>query len=78
MNLYELKPSGNVKSFYGKAKILEEDGTKTLFSYGTPIMRLKDGYYERLWDGWSVTTGRHIKAFSGMNKREYLDLPLKH
>lgn len=28
------------------------------------------------WTEWSPTTGRHIRAFSGMNKKEYLALPV--
>ena len=28
----------------------------------------------RLWDGWSATTGRHIKAFCGLNKAAYMAL----
>lgn len=31
---------------------------------------------ERLWGGWSATTGRHIAAFCGMNKKEFTNLPL--
>lgn len=34
-----------------------------------------DGNIIRLWNGWSATTGRHISAFCGLNKKEYLELP---
>lgn len=27
-------------------------------------------------DGWSATTGRHIAAFCGMGKAEYIKLPV--
>ena len=27
-------------------------------------------------DNWSATTGRHIAAFCGLNKKEFLDLPI--
>ena len=55
-----------------------DDGSETLYSYGTPIIkRLTDGTLKKLWDGWSATTGRHIKAFCGLNKKQYLELEIK-
>ena len=70
---YELIPTDGRKSFYGKCYVeREDDGTETLFSYHTPILRRKpDGSLIRLWFGYSVTTGRHIRAFCGMNKKEF-------
>lgn len=51
---------------------------KTLFSYDTEIMRKNpDGTLVKLWDGWSATTGRHIKAFCGLSKKEYDELPIE-
>ena len=79
--MYELKPTNkqNQKSFYGKAFIMiDEDGTKKLYSYGTLIMTEDiNGNYTRLWDGWSQTTGKHIKAFSGLNKKEYENIKME-
>lgn len=74
--IVELKPTNGRKSFYGKATVkIDSDGTQTLFSYGTPIMkRNPDGTLIRLWDSWSHTTGCHIKAFCGLNKSEYENL----
>jgi hypothetical protein len=76
MRKYELIPTDGRKSFYGKAYvIIDEDGTETLYSYDTPIIRRhKDGTLERLWDGWSATTGRHISAFCGLNKKGFMEL----
>lgn len=76
MKEYELKPADGRKSFYGKAVVMVEDnGTETLFSYGTPILkRLVSGELVKLWDGWTATTGRHIKAFCGLSKAEYMSL----
>ena len=75
MKMYELKPIDGRKSFYGKALVIEEDGVETLYSYGTPIIRKnKNGSYDRLWFEWSATTGRHIMAFCGMNKKEFISL----
>lgn len=78
MTEYELKPVDGRKSFYGKAKVVVDDhGNKTLYSYGTPVLSLRKvgGTMCRLWRGWSYTTGRHVKAFAGLNKREYEALP---
>lgn len=76
MKRYELTPTDGRKSFYGKAVVIMEDnGTETLYSYGTPIIkRLVSGDLIKLWDGWSNTTGRHIKAFCGLNKAAYMEL----
>lgn len=69
---YEPKPIGR-KSFYGKAVVkVEDNGTETLYSYDTPVLRkLSDGTYQRLWNDWSATTGRHVIAFSGISKAEW-------
>lgn len=79
--IYELKPSHeqNQKSFYNKAYIkIDEDGTEFLYSYNTLILsRDINGNYTRYWDGWSQTTGRHIKAFSGLNKKEYENIKME-
>jgi hypothetical protein len=76
MKEYELKPTDGRKSFYGKAVVIVEDnGTETLYSYGTPIVkRLVSGELVKMWDGWTATTGRHIKAFCGLNKAAYMNL----
>lgn len=49
MKTYELRPGkfDRVKSFYGKARIIEKDS----------------GEFVRLWDGYSLTTMRHANAF---------------
>lgn len=76
MRTYELTPTDGRKSFYGKAVVIVEDnGTETLYSYNTPIIkRLVSGELVKLWSGWSVTTGRHIRAFCGLNKAAYMNL----
>lgn len=53
------------QSFYGKAQVAtESDGTETLYSYKTPVVRIVDGEVELLplWDS-SATTLRHVKEF---------------
>ena len=76
MRKYELIPNDGRKSFYGKAVVeVADDGSETLYSYGTPIAKkTAAGELVRLWDGWSATTGRHIKAFCGLNKAAYMAL----
>ncbi|MDD6560927.1 MAG: hypothetical protein PUF17_08150 [Lactimicrobium massiliense] len=78
-NIYDLKPVDGRKSFYGKATVtIADDGSQTLYSYHTPIVRKdSDGSLHRLYDGWSTTTGRHIYAFCGMHKKEFEALPLQ-
>ena len=73
---YELTPTDSRKSFYRKAIIeIADDGTETLYSYDTPIIkRTNTGELVKLWGGWSATTGRHIAAFCGLNKAEYMSL----
>ena len=61
------------KSFYKKAYVDEkDDGTKVLYSYGTPVCRIKDGKATLLrkgYLGWasSQTTLRHVKEFLKQN-----------
>ena len=76
MRKYELIPDDGRKSFYGKAVVeLADDGSETLYSYDTPIIKkTAAGELVRLWDGWSATTGKHIKAFCGLNKAAYMAL----
>lgn len=56
--------------------VIDDDGTEHLISYNTEILR-KDtkGNITRVWTGWSQTTGKHIKAYCGLNKAGYDKLP---
>lgn len=76
MRTYKLTPNDSRKSFYGKAKVVIDEQGETLFSYDTAILRRdSNGNLTRLWfEGWTATTGRHIAAFCGLNKREFLSL----
>lgn len=77
MKKYELSPIDRRKSFYGKAYVLEQDGAEVLYSYNTKILtRKQDGTMIRNWDDWSLTTGRHVKAFCGLDKAGFLAVPL--
>ena len=71
---YELNPVDGRKSFYGKCYVEEDTdtGDKTLYSYNTKIITKKsNGELIKYWDDWSSTTGRHIKAFCGLDKKGY-------
>ena len=64
MRRYELTPTNGRKSFYHKAEVIEQDnGTIELKSYDTIVARIRNGNFERLWSGYSVTTMNHINAF---------------
>ena len=76
MKMYDLIPDNGRKSFYGKAKVvIDDNGNETLYSYDTPIIKRDiNGKLTKLWSGWSNTTGAHIKAFCGLDKKAYINL----
>lgn len=64
MREFELIPTNNRKSFYGKAGVIERDnGDIELRSYNTIVARIRNGKFERLWNGYSATTMNHINSF---------------
>lgn len=64
MKKFELKPVDGRKSFYNKAEAIELDsGDIILRSYDTIVARIHNGKFERLWNGYSATTMRHVNAF---------------
>lgn len=73
----ELKTNGLQKSFYGKAFVwICSDRSEILQSYNTKVLKRKaDGTLVRLWGGYSRTTGRHIRVYCALNKKEYMSLP---
>ena len=79
--IYELTPAAEQSqgSFYGKAKVvIEDDGTEVLYSYDTAIIkRLPDGTLVRLYDDYTMTTGKHIKAFCGLDKKAFTKMPVE-
>lgn len=77
MTRYDLKPTEEqrVKNFYGKAYVEVEPNKETLYSYNTKIIsRDSRGALTKYWDDWSATTGRHIKAFCDLDKKQYEEL----
>ena len=65
MRIVELEPVDGRKSFYGKAKAYIDDNTGVveLKSYDTIVARIEGGNFYRLWNDYSATTMRHIRAF---------------
>lgn len=65
--IFDLPVCGNdrAKSFYGKAKVIEKDnGEKVLQSYNTEVCKIRsNGEFVRMWEGYSVTTMRHVNSF---------------
>lgn len=70
MTIYNLEPRfDSHKSFYGKAKVgIDDNGNKTLYSYGTPVVKIRNGMVT-LGDYalCSATTTRHTKDFLKQN-----------
>lgn len=63
MKLFEL-PTISGRSFSHKVIVIEKDnGDIELMSYYTIVCRIRNGKFEKLWDGYSATTMRHINAF---------------
>lgn len=56
----------NANSFYGKARVTNENGTITLISYTTKVAQIKDGK-ATVFNTHSQTTLRHIKEFLKQN-----------
>lgn len=69
-------PEQNQKSFYGKARVqVNDNGTQDLFSYNTLICtKNPDGSITKHYEDWTQTTGKHIRAFCGLNKKQYSEL----
>lgn len=65
MRKFDLPAMGDrAKSFYGKATVIELDnGDIELESYNTIVCRIRNRKFEKLWDGYSTTTMRHINSF---------------
>ena len=79
--MYELipRPEQGQESFYGRAKvIILPDDTEQLYSYDKLICENHNGQIIRRWPDnkkLSMTTAKHIKAFCGMTRKEFLAIP---
>ena len=75
----DLKPVfENVKSYYGKARVYENDRGKELVSYATTVAKVIDGVAYRGYGApQSATTARHMREFfqqEGFDKMMMNDL----
>lgn len=67
MKIYELLPTNERKSFYGKAKVIEYGDEKFLQSYNTIVCKIdKNGKFVKMWNGYSATTMAHINSFADL------------
>jgi hypothetical protein len=73
---YDMRPQYDTRqSFYGKARVDDNNGELTLYSYNTPVAKISNGKVELLpkWD-FSSTTLRHTKEFLKQNGFEATSL----
>ena len=64
--VFDLPCLDSRKSFYGKAKIIEEGKKAYLQSYNTIVGYISEGKFHRTWNGYSATTVRHVSSFCEM------------
>ena len=81
-NCYELPCLDCHKSFYGKAQVLRDGNVLALRSYATIVcsLNLETGEFIRHWNGYSLTTMRHVNSFRilhnalPLNKSEWQEM----
>ena len=68
--------------FNNRAVIIPVDGGYLLKSYHTTVAAFVNGAFYRLWNGYSVTTAKHVDIFREwlnmpkMSKREWIETPV--
>lgn len=61
---FELTPHNNQKSYYGKAKVIEENGISRLKSYATIVAEYNHHTNKiKVFGYYSPTTARYINSF---------------
>lgn len=67
--VYDLPCYDGRKSFYGKAKVIEDDKRISLKSYNTIVCYIdkQSKKLGKLFDSYSATTMRHINSFMQSN-----------
>lgn len=63
IKMFDLPCYDGRKSFIGKAKVIETESGKYLLSFNTIVCGLENGIFKRFWDGYSMTTLRHVNSF---------------
>lgn len=84
MKIYELSATIQ-KSYYGKAMVIEDNNKVQLKSYDTIVCEIDDGgNFVKLWNGYSVTTMKHVNDFrklfnlETLNKKAWDNLPCEN
>ena len=82
-NSFYLIPIDGRKSFYNKATVnVYNNDEIELKSYNTIVCRIKNGKLYRTWNGYSITTMRHVNAFLNaygmetINKKQWEQLEI--
>lgn len=71
-----------LEGFGNRAVVYPFEGGYILQSYYTEVACITDGKFYKLWDGFSVTTLKHINAFrkwanmNTLSKREWIETDL--
>lgn len=64
MKTFELSPINGAKSFYGKCRVIEENGVSQLLSYDTVVAEYNyRTNLMKVFNAQSNTTIKHINAF---------------
>lgn len=72
-----------LEEFNTRAVIIPTETGAILKSYYTEVAEIRNGEFIRLWDGYSVTTMKHIDAFrkyyglKTIGKREWIEMEVK-
>lgn len=70
----------SLDGFNGRALIIPTESGYILKSYYTEVCKYEGGEFTKMWDGFSVTTLKHINIFreflglDALNKREWIEL----
>lgn len=70
----------SLDSFNGRALIIPTESGYILKSYYTEVCKVVNGEFIKVWDGFSVTTLKHVNIFreflglDALNKREWIEL----
>lgn len=72
-----------LEDFNTRALIIPTENGSILKSYYTEVCKIENGEFFRLWEGFSVTTLKHINAYrrhfnmKALSKREWIEMEVK-
>lgn len=73
----------SLEDFNTRALIIPTESGSILKSYYTEVCKIENGEFIRIWEGFSVTTLKHINAyrahfgFKAISKREWIEMEVK-